>query len=262
MKLGFIGAGTISSAIVEGLNTSPARCPIVLSPRNAEISAQLAGRHNNVTIAASNQAVLDAADTVVVAVRPQVAHEVLTSLSFRPDHQIISLVPAVSLEYLRSVTTPSRSVTRAVPLPAAAYRQSPTVIYPSTPSVKALFDQLGTAIELEKEEEFEIFTSATSIMSSYFGFAATTTSWMEHQGASKEQARVFVGQMLRGLAAATAAMHDRSFSELALEHETRGGLNEQVFRAIAPTSEFVELTKALNGILMRLEAGKTQKSRD
>jgi len=259
MKLGFIGTGTISSAIVEGLSQSSIRGSIILSPRNAEVAAQLAQRHDNVTIARDNQAVLDVADTVVVAVRPQIAHQVLTALRFRPDHEILSVVPAVSLPYLQSVTAPARRVTRAVPLPSAAYRQSPTVMYPSNPSVKALLDELGTAIELDREEEFEIYTAATAIMSSYFGFASTLASWMEHQGASSEKARVYVGQMLRGLAAATTVMHDRSFAELALEHETRGGLNEQVFRTIAPTGEFVELTRALDDILKRLETGKAQR---
>jgi pyrroline-5-carboxylate reductase len=258
MKLGFLGTGTISAAIVEGLQASSQSFKIVVSPRNADIARQLAERFANVRVAASNQAVLDASDTVVLAVRPQIAHEVLTSLHFRPDHHVISLIPSVSLDYLRSVTAPSHEVTRAVPLPSAAYRQAPVVIYPPNPVVKALFDQVGMAIELANEEEFDAFTTASAIMSSYFGFAETTARWLEGQGVPYGKARAYVGQMLRGLSAATLVAPDLSFDRLAEEHQTRGGLNEQVYKTVAVDGKFVELERGLDAVLQRLIAGKSK----
>ncbi|ADV83586.1 pyrroline-5-carboxylate reductase [Terriglobus saanensis] len=256
MKLGFIGTGTIAAAIVKGLQASPAKCPVFLSPRNVEIARRLAERYANAQIAATNQAVLDASDTVILAVRPQIAHEVLTSLRFRPDHHVVSLIAAVSLKYLQSVTAPASIVTRAVPLPAVAYRQAPTAMYPPNPTIKALFDELGIVIELESEAEFDAFTTATSIMSTYFGFADTTASWMEHQGVAPQKAHAFVGQMLRGLAAATTVAPDRTFAQMVEDHQTPGGLNEQVFRALLPDGRLVELDRALDGVLARLIAGK------
>ncbi len=97
MKLGFIGTGEITSSIVTGLGSSVAMPhSIRLSPRNTAIAKQLANRFNGVSISSCNQEVLDHCDTIVIAVRPQVARDVLSELHFRPDHQVVSLVSALS----------------------------------------------------------------------------------------------------------------------------------------------------------------------
>ena len=256
MTLGIIGVGAIAAAVVEGLQATSPRCPIVLSPRNEQRASLLASTFAEVQVAQSNQAVLDASETVIIAVRPQIAHAVLSELSFRPDHRVISLIPAVTLDYLRGMTAPSISVTRAVPLPSAARGQSPTSIYPPDPSLKALFEKLGVVIELDREEEFEAFTAATAIMSSYFRFAGTVVAWMQREGVSEAKAHAFVNQMLLGLAGAAAASPGSSCAELTEEHQTRGGLNEQVLQSITAAGVFTNLEHALDGVLARLVAGR------
>ena len=256
MTLGIIGVGTIAAAVVEGLQSTSARCPIVLSPRNEQRASLLASKFAEVQVAPTNQAVLDASEIVVIAVRPQIAHAVLSELRFRPDHRVVSLIPAVTLDYLRAITAPARSVTRAVPLPSAARGQSPTSMYPPDPSLKALFEKLGVVIELDREEEFEAFTTATAIMSSYFRFAETVVAWMQREGVSGAKAHAFVNQMLLGLAGAAAASPQSSFADLTEEHQTHGGLNEQVLQSITTAGVFTELEHALDGVLARLVAGR------
>ena len=70
VRLGFIGTGTIVAAMVRGLKGSALQdWPVVLSPRNAEVGRRLADELSGVAVAASNQAVIDAADIVILAVR-------------------------------------------------------------------------------------------------------------------------------------------------------------------------------------------------
>jgi len=65
MKLGFIGTGALTSAIVIGLKSLDGDpVSVVLSPRNEEIAAKLASRYPNTRVAADNQEVLDDCDTV------------------------------------------------------------------------------------------------------------------------------------------------------------------------------------------------------
>jgi pyrroline-5-carboxylate reductase len=251
--LGFVGTGTIAAAIIEGLCLTRPDQPIIVSPRSADIGAALAARYRNVTVAASNQAVLDAADVVVLAVRPQVADEVLAGLAFRPGHRVISLIATVTLDYLRTATAPADTVTRAVPLPSVARRQGPTAIFPPDPLAQPLFDALGKAIVLEDEAEFDVFTAATAVMASYFAFAHTVAGWMEDEGIDAARSRAYVGQMFEGLAHAPA---DRSFANLADEYQTRGGLNEQVVREVTSDGRFAELDSALDAILVRLRGSK------
>lgn len=256
MTLGIVGVGTIAVAVVEGLQSASDNNRIVLSPRNSQRASLLASRFANVEVAPTNQAVLDASELVLLAVRPQIAHAVLSELQFRPDHRVVSFIPAVTLEYLRGITAPAQSVTRAVPLPSAARGQSPTVMYPPDPSLKALFAKLGLVIELDREEEFEAFTTATAIMSSYFRFAETVVTWMHREGVSEAKAHAFVSQILLGLAGATSASPQASFAELTEEHQTPGGLNEQVLESITAAGFFTQLEHALDGVLARLVEGR------
>jgi pyrroline-5-carboxylate reductase len=255
MRLGFVGCGTIASSMVTGLCSPGSPGPIMLSPRNAQVAAGLASRFANVQVAPTNQAVLDASEVVVLAVRPQIAFGVLSQLRFRPDHHVVSLIATLPIEWLRSVTRPTELVTRAVPLPSVALRQGPTVIHPPSQPIKALFDILGTAIELDDESAFDAFAAATAVMASYFSFASTVSSWMTRHGVAAENARTYVGEMLRGLAATSLARPDRSFTALAEEHQTPGGLNEQVLQLITREGSFVELDRALDAVLKRIQAG-------
>jgi len=256
MTLGFVGTGTISAAMIEGLCLTPGFGPIVVSPRNAEIAKDLAERFPNVSIAADNQDVLDRSETVVLAVRPQIAADVLPVLQFRPDHCLISLIAMVSLDWLREVSAPAASATRAVPLPPVARRQGPTAVFPADPETLALFDLLGTAIALEDETEFDTFSTATAIMGSYFAFAHTITDWMARHGVPGEKAHAFMAQMLEGLGSAAPASPGLSFAELSAEHQTLSGINEQVVKAVTKHGIMPDLDAALDGVLARLRRGR------
>ena len=252
MRLGFIGCGTITAAIITGLNAAGHDEAIAVSPRNAQVATGLARRFAIVSVAATNQAVLDACDVAVLAVRPQVLAEVLAELRFRPDHQVISLVAATSLAYLRAATAPAAAVTRAVPMPMVARRQGPTAIYPASPVARTLFDALGSAIELSDEKRFDAFTAATALMASYFRFVDTAASWMSGQGVAPDQADRFVRELFWGVAGTAMATPERSLGELVEEHQTRGGINEQVRTHLEAKGVFTELAVALDGVRARL----------
>jgi pyrroline-5-carboxylate reductase len=83
---------------------------------------------------------------------------------------------------------------------------------------------------------------------------------MTRNGVAAANAHTYVGQMLRGLAGAALAMPERSFAALAKEHQTPGGLNEQVLRLITCDGSFVELDRALDAVLKRLQAAASERS--
>lgn len=153
MRIGFIGTGTITSSIVSGLNALDSTTfTFLLSPRNAGVGAALAAAFDNVTVAASNQAVLDGCDNIMLAVRPQVAVDVLESLRFRPDHHVISLIALISLERVQALVAPATRVVRAIPLPMVATRAGVTALYPADSTARAIFTQLGSTIALDSPE--------------------------------------------------------------------------------------------------------------
>jgi pyrroline-5-carboxylate reductase len=253
MKLGFVGTGAIASAMVTGLSATFAdQHSIRLSPRNAGIAGDLATRFPNVAVASSNQEVLDCSDLVVLAVRPQIARDVIPELRFRPDHHVVSLISTFSLENIAALVAPATRITRAVPLPAVADRQGPTAIYPPDQVVADLFGKLGTAIEVERADEFDALCTATATLASYFAFADAIASWLARHGVPHAKARDYTARIFQGLADTAVGAPERSFKTLADAHTTPGGINEQVLSHLVQQRVFENLSDGLDAVLRRI----------
>ena len=138
MRIGFLGTGAITEAVVTGLATAPEPPDIVVSPRTIARSRALAQRFGNVAVAADNQAVLDRADIAVLALRPQDIVTALKPLCFRGDHIVVSFVALLPLESLRRLVEPADQLCRAIPLPCAAKRVGPLALWPTLPQAADL----------------------------------------------------------------------------------------------------------------------------
>jgi pyrroline-5-carboxylate reductase len=255
MELGFIGTGTITAAIVTGLGTSfGATGHIHLSPRSPPVAAALAERFAHVQVAASNQDVLDRSDVVVLAVRPQIATAVIEALQFRPDHHVISLIATYPANALAPLIAPASRLSKAVPLPAAALGHSATAIYPPDPVAAALFNAVGTAIEVDSPAQFDALTAATATMASYFTFADTVATWLTTHGVPAANARRYVASLFEGLALSTQATPAPDFTALAIDHATKGGINEELAQRLTQSGAFAGLESGLDAILARIQA--------
>lgn len=128
MKVGFIGNGTITEAIVTGIAQSKldVAAPVV-SPRNSAVASKLAATFPLVQIARDNQAVIDHSDIVFLAIRPQILRDVLRELRFRDGQRIIGLVAATDREQPLRWTGGRTRISQAIPLPFVADKTSPTV---------------------------------------------------------------------------------------------------------------------------------------
>ncbi len=252
MTLGFVGTGAIAAAIVTGLSSEGGPRPAIrVSPRNAGVAAGLASRFDNVSVCASNQEVLDSSDTIVLAIRPQVAEEVLSSLHFSPDHIVVSLVAGFTTRRIAALVTPAAKIWRAIPLPFVAQRRSPIAVYPPGGPAAGLFGPLGQVFEIHEEGQLNAFSTATSTMAAYFGFVGSIWSWVAQKGVPEQQARDFIARMFAGLSDAALDGSLRGFEDLAAAHATPGGLNEQVFRDLTAGGVFEVLTEALDRVHRR-----------
>ncbi len=252
MTLGFVGTGAIAAAIVTGLNAEGAApFTIRVSPRNAGLAAGLAGRFANVSVCGSNQEVLDGSETVILAVRPQVAEEVLSGLRFSSSQVVISLVAGFPVRRLAGLVAPAVKIWRAIPLPSVARRQSPTALYPPGGPPAELFARVGQVFGIANEDHLNALSTATSTMAAYFGFMGTVASWVEHKGLPERQCREYIARMFAGLSDAGLERSQQSFQELATAHATPGGLNEQVLRDLTAHGLFDALTQALDSVHRR-----------
>jgi len=254
MKIGFLGTGAISSAMITGLCSTGAEHSIHVSPRNAETARDLARRFPQVTVASSNQEVVDASEIVVVAVRPPAAVEVLTALRFRPDHHVITLVNALSQQRAAALVAPAEHVVRAVPLPSTAQRRCPTAIFPADGPTEELFNLLGAAFAVETERQFEAFCTATATMATYFSLMDTIASWLSRNGIPPSQSRDYIARIFSGLADTAIEAPDRSFQTLASDHATPGGINEHIVKTLTGRGVFDTLSEILDAVMRRVTA--------
>lgn len=253
MALGFIGTGALTSAIVTGLRSSGQPCvPIWLSPRNRTIAGDLAARYDDVHVAADNQAVVDNCTTVFIALRPTVVSDVLRVMRFRAEQHVISLVTMASLEEIAALVLPARRVTKALPIPAVAYRQGATIVHPPDREVAQLFSPLGEVVDVASAAEFKTLSVATATFATYFKYLETIEGWLTAQGIEGPKARRYLAALFKGLASGPEHANDESFAQLASHYATPGGLNEQVLGEFESHRAFDVLFAALDRVRDRI----------
>lgn len=255
MKIGFIGTGAITAAVVEGwLKTRAEPMEIWLSPRNAATAARLAALSpQTIHIAATNQEVLDRCRIVCLAIRPQVMDAVLRELRFAQDHQVLSFIATVPRASLQALISPAGHIVRAAPLPTVAQAMGCTVMFPPDPFFAALFTPLGSLMQLDSEAELEAMFAVTAGMGSFFELLETQAQWLASRGIEYAQARQYLATFYRGLSHA-ATVTPAPFSELTGEYMTRGGLNEQVHAQLSQAGYFADYEAALAAVHGRLMA--------
>ena len=188
LVLGFLGSGVITRHVVTGIcrHSNSPEIAIVLSPRNSQVSAELAATWPGcVTVASTNQQVVDSASIVCVAVLPAQCEEVLRDLKFRADHAVLSFVSTSKIAEIQRAVAPAATVVRAIPMPPISKGSGPFPMYPRNEHIAKIFADVGTVITLEDETEFSALMSASAIMAPFYHLEDTVASWIVSKGVGK-----------------------------------------------------------------------------
>lgn len=252
--ISFVGTGHIAAALVAGLCSlphPPAR--IVVGPRNAATAADLARRYAQVTVAADNQAAVDAGDWIVLAVRPQIARAVIPALKFQPGQRVLSLVAPVDDAWLDEAVAPAQLAARVFVMPSVAAHIGPVMLLPHHAEAAQWLRPLGTLVTARDRREFLALWSVTALIAPYYGFLASSADWAAVNGADTRTAAAFAAASFHALGAVADRPESPPPAELAKHAQTPGGLNEQVMRELAAAKWFDAVGVSLDGILQRLE---------
>ncbi|WP_019221349.1 pyrroline-5-carboxylate reductase [Bartonella senegalensis] len=259
MKIGFLGTGTISAAMVDGLMRSAFDVSsIILSPRNARRAEHLAHTYDKVMIAENNQALLDVSESVFLCLPNQIAEEVLRSLRFRSEQLVVSVLAMAKVAEVEEWI--NHKVYRAVPLPFVSECKNLTPIYPDHSFLRKLFDALGGTLVLDAEEQFNLFMTAGSLMGVYFNFIETAHQWFIKQGLKNQQSADFLAMMFANLTdemrkiIAADGSTPLDFAMLEKEFSTKGGTNELLSHCFSRQGGETALTMALETTLQKINA--------
>ena len=84
MKLGFIGTGKITSAVITGICSSNISYKkIIISHRNKSISSNLKKKFKKITISKDNKEIVNTSDWIFLSVTQTVGEKIIKNLKFR-----------------------------------------------------------------------------------------------------------------------------------------------------------------------------------
>ena len=258
MKIGILGTGQISSALVEGFCTnavSKEKLHFYLSPRNRERAAALQAAYpKHVTVCASNQAVLDSApDWVILALLPRDTEDILKPLRFRPEQKLVSLISDHPLEQIQAWAGTTAKAVRMVPLPFAALHMGPIAYYPPYAEIHALIQPLGQLIELDSEAALNTILTLTALMSPFYLLIHETAEWGKQHGMTDAAAVGYLTSFFEALSVmAQQAPNSNAVAQLCYD-TTSGGLNEMAYRTIRERGGYQIWREALDAVLERLQ---------
>ena len=254
MKLGFIGTGEITKAVVIGVLSSKIKFKkIYLSKRNSKVSSFLTKKSKKIQIEKNNQLLINKSDWVFLAVTPKVGNKIIKKLHFKKKQTIISFISTIQLPKLKKLIKNKNNIVRAIPLPPISIRKGPIPIFPPNKKVKRFFSNLGTVIEINNEKKSLNFWSTSGMMAPFYELLNTLSKWLVSKGIKKDNAQSYITSLFVALSEKAYSHSNKDLTVLVKNSQTPKGLNEQAVRSLRKLKFYSSADKTLNEILKRLK---------
>lgn len=283
IRAGFIGCGTIASAIATSLakpehaehlsEAGLSLSTISVTKRSASKSSKLKGDFPNVvSIYESAEEVVRNSDLVFLCVLPQQVDDVLSELKEKGTwnndrHTLVSLVSTSKVEDLIEKTSlPTNRVFKMICLPPISNREGCALLTPLAscenghPYLKKMFDALGGVVECPTDEIMSSMMVPTGLMGTMYGIMKNNRDWLINKGVSPSDASYFVARSYLSMVqdAERDCRDPKRFDDL-IEEQTPGGLNEQALNNQEKQGVFDAYGKTMDAVLSRVQ-GKSDGS--
>lgn len=211
MKIGFLGAGNMGSAMLRGMAASPlcqngTVTQLLVYDANPEQSAKLAAQCD-VCICETAQALCDAADFLILAVKPQVLGNALDGICLRPEQVVISICAGISAEFIRSHTIAEAKIILVMPNTplmlgegASALAKCAGVSEAEFAVAMELFAACGVAAEIPESKMREIIAINGSSPAFLYLFAKGFLDYAAAEGIDAQAALQLFAQSMIGSA--------------------------------------------------------------
>ena len=253
MKIGFIGSGQITKAVIEGIIKSKLKITkIYISKRNKKISRNLKAKSKRIIILKDNQDIIDKSSWIFLAVTPDVGNKILYKLKFYKNKMIISFISTINMTQLKKITGLKKNIVRVIPLPPIALCKGPVPIYPPNTKVKKFFDKLGTTVQINNENLSLNFWTTSAMMAPFYEILYTLSNWLVKNGIKKDNAQKYISYLFNALSE-DALKYKKNLKKLVKQSQTPGGLNEQAVNDLRKAGFYNLLEKTSNKIIKRLK---------
>ncbi|MDR2870262.1 MAG: pyrroline-5-carboxylate reductase [Deferribacteraceae bacterium] len=175
MKIGFIGAGNMATAIAKGMIGSGgyAAADIIMSDP-AEDKLAVLSRDLGVKTTTDNSVIVATCDLVILAVKPQMAAAALHRLTPTPTTLFVSILAGISTQSLAAMLPPNTRIVRVMPNTPLLVSQGMSALCAGEyatdddmAAVKAIFDCAGKTV-LVNESQIDAIGAISGCGPAYF----------------------------------------------------------------------------------------------
>tara|TARA_B100000941_G_scaffold173377_1_gene123638 strand:- start:271 stop:1035 length:765 start_codon:yes stop_codon:yes gene_type:complete len=254
MKLGFIGSGEITKAVVQGITKSKINYKkILISKRNNKTSSYLKKINKKIKISADNQHIIDNSEWIFLAITPNVGKKILRKLKFNNNKIIVSFISTIKLKDLKILLNTNATIVRAIPLPPISIAKGPIPLFPKNKKVTKFFNNIGESIEINDETSSFNFWATSSLMASYYELLHEVSKWLQKKGLKKSHAQKYVVSLFSALSDAAVMRSNKDLKLLVRTSQTPKGLNEETLKFLKKKGFYKQINFSLEKILKRLK---------
>jgi len=240
-KIGFIGGGNMASSLISGLIASGhAPEQIWVSDINPGTLATLAA-NLRVNTTSSNEAVIDAVDVIVLAVKPQALKEVATSVAAQIRQKqtlVVSIAAGISLSSLSAWLGDGVAIVRCMPNTPALVLTGATALYANANVnvaqhnlAESIMRSVGISLWVANEADLDAVTAVSGSGPAYFFLLMEAMEKTAVElGLNGHTARLLVQQTALG-AAKIALEADESPEQLRKRVTSPGGTTQRAIES-------------------------------
>jgi len=267
-RIAFIGGGNMAAALIEGLrkNQADAAVPAVVVSDPSESRRELLASVYGVAGATDNKSAINAADLIVLAVKPNQIHTIAQEIStvLQPHQLVVSVAAGITINALEQWLGGHAAVVRAMPNTPAMVGCGAIGLYavPSlTPTQRNLAESLMRAVGLvrwvDQESDIDAVTALSGSGPAYiFLVMEAMQAAAEDLGLPAETARLLTLETVFG-AARLAMSADESPAQLRARVSSPNGTTERGIAALEQAGLRAAFAQALSAAHQRsIELGR------
>ena len=248
MRIGVLGTGSLAEYLIRG--APGAGYDFVLSPRSPDRAARLAAAYG-CTVAAGNQAVVDACDRVLVCLPAGAGLGILQGLTFHAGQSVCSAMAGADIDALRAAVAPAQGFCSMMPGYANAFRAGPSLLYPPDPVWADFLAVLGPVHPFETAREFETAAVFGAMSGASIFLMRHLARWYQARGLPSDTARQLVAETFRGNA--EVLLHaDAGLDAIAKGVTTPGGITEALVASLDARGALTAWDEAMDKVLKRM----------
>lgn len=257
----FIGGGNMAAALIDGIVSAGNGANVSVSEPDDARRSQLATRFTGAHVTADNAAAAAAADTVVLATKPDVLPlvcEELRAKTLTASRTFVSVAAGVRLARLATWLGPTGGLVRAMPnQPAAVGRGLTALVATKATSraaalhVETLFSGAGDVIWLDDETQMNAATALSGSGPAYFyRLMEILTANAVDRGFDPATARRIAVATARG-AAEVAATSEQPLAALRDQVTSPGGTTAAALHVLAEADIHAIFSRAIDAAIQR-----------